>query len=139
LASKSEIKIVVDGTPVGQPRPRVTVRGGKPHGYTPRNKGYKLWEKQVTEAMVQAKQSQKGLPTKGPITVVMTFRFHKPKSVPGNVLLKTTRPDIDNLMKFAMDRMQATGLIGDDAAVACASAAKMYGIPGMSLTIWEAE
>lgn len=73
----------------------------------------------------------------GPLRVSLLWTW------PGDdVAPKTTRPDLDNLAKLALDAMTAAGYWRDDSQVTELLAAKFTGpIPGLAVTVraWQAE
>jgi Holliday junction resolvase RusA-like endonuclease len=60
--------------------------------------------------------------------VIVGFYFAKPKSTKKSVTSKTTKPDVDKLLRAALDGM--TGIIyEDDSQVTDAKVGKFYGLP----------
>jgi Holliday junction resolvase RusA-like endonuclease len=48
---------------------------------------------------------------------------------------RASRPDLDKLTRAAFDSLQESGAIRDDAQVVGLRAVKVYGTPGMALTV----
>ena len=61
-------------------------------------------------------------PLQGPLSVIVLFYYHRPKGSKSQY--KTTRPDLDNLMKMAQDAMMHTGYFKDDSQIALLSLGK---------------
>ena len=61
-------------------------------------------------------------PLQGPLSVIVLFYYHRPKG--NKSQYKTTRPDLDNLMKMAQDAMMHTGYFKDDSQIAIQSLGK---------------
>ena len=56
-------------------------------------------------------------PLSGAISVTMVLYYHRMGTGAGKRFPKTTRPDIDNVVKVVLDALMAAGIIADDAAV----------------------
>jgi Holliday junction resolvase RusA-like endonuclease len=88
--------------PVGEARPRVVTRGNRTFAYTPKSKERKQFQ-QLLRAQV------KEAPLEGAIVVQINFSFTPLKSWSDkkkelmNGKYKTTKPDLDNLLKFVLD------------------------------------
>lgn len=121
--SKTEIRIVVPGCPIGKARPRVTYHGT----YTP--KKTKMYEEQIRGCW--ATQSKKRIPDGVPIEMTVKCYFPIPKSVSkkkraemiGSHHMK--KPDLDNCIKSAMDGCQGCAF-PEDARVYRIYAEKLY-------------
>ena len=99
-----EIKFTVPGEPVAKGRPRFTRSG---HAYTTRRTAQ-------FENLVRLAYSEKFpdlAPSDGPIELTVDAYFSIPKSWPkkrkeyaaDNILQKTSRPDLDNIVKAVSD------------------------------------
>ena len=119
--------------PVAQGRPRVAVRGGKPHGYQPARSAQAAWEiRQSARAALGAQE-----PFSGPLSVTITVYIRQPASIPKRDRLTaqpTRRPDLDNYVKLALDG--CSPLWQDDAQVVELVARKRYALDG-GLPRWE--
>jgi len=96
------------------PRPRVTVRGGKPHGYTPTGAQAAMWR--IRQAAVEALGDRPRFEGAVQLTVVAYVR--QPSGIPKRdrlTALPTRRPDTDNYAKTALDGLSVLWL--DDAQV----------------------
>jgi len=114
------------GIPVGQGSTRAFInrKTGRPiitheHGGELRN-----WRQRV--ANEAGKVRPEGWPMDGVgYQVGLEFYFAKPKSAPKKLILKTTRPDIDKLIRAVLDGL--TGVVfDDDAKVVCVHASKGF-------------
>lgn len=97
------------GSPVAMGRPRM----GKFGTYTP-PKSSKYMKDQVAALVDQIEA-----PLDGPVKVCVTFVHKRPqrlqkKSSPESRILKTTRPDLDNLVKMVLDILTNSGMWNDD-------------------------
>jgi Holliday junction resolvase RusA-like endonuclease len=118
----------VFGVPIAQPRPRFTTRTGFPLVYTPKNSPINHWKKLI---ILQAKQFK---PIDcGALEAEFLFVFPRPKyHFRKGVLIATapkyhtSKPDLDNLIKAALDALQNSGLISDDCKVAKIISKKVY-------------
>lgn len=67
------------------------------------------------------------------VDVLFVFKARRKTEI-GN--FKTSKPDIDNLLKAALDALTDAGMWSDDSQVVQVNAAKMYGItPYMEISI----
>lgn len=134
------ISFSIDGvTPVGQGRPGVVMWKGFPRFYDPRTSA--KWKKVVAQ---HAKIIMKGRkPFDGPISVDINFRFNAPKKfkkaererMEKEMVLHTSKPDIDNLVKAVFDGMNGICFV-DDTQVYRVSSIKLYAIrPGVDIII----
>ena len=138
-ASKKVI-VWAPGRPIGQPRPRARAAGGCPAC----RKGHRIYARvydcgaaaPFRDAVRLAAQRAFSSPVEGPLTVSITFVFPRPKAhlrtgkrageiKPGAPSWHTTKPDIDNTIKAALDALQGVAF-ADDSAVVCIEGAKRY-------------
>lgn len=74
--------------------------------------------------------------------VTLDFVFNRPKSVPKKWRMNTKRPDLDKLVRAALDGITSV-LIPDDAQVVRISAGKCYGgsdrLPGLHISVKKME
>jgi Holliday junction resolvase RusA-like endonuclease len=139
----NEIRFVVTGTPKGQPRVKAYSRGGKAGVYDPGTADD--WKYAVRQAAIENAPEQK---FSGPVGMSMGFLFQRPKrllkkSSPDGLLLRDSKPDLDNLVKAVKDAITDSGAVWhDDSQVASESAVKQYlrkddSVPRAIVTIWE--
>jgi len=134
----SEVRFRVDGTPVAQPRPRVSVRNGVPRGYVPAKHPIHSYRDAVAIAAARAGLTHQT----GKVRVSMFFLFPRPQShytrsgaVKDDAPI-LPRPDIDNLVKGVLDALAPWF---DDKLVANANVVKDWIDPGQEYTevvIW---
>jgi len=97
------ISFVIEGTPVGKARPRVTKFGT----YTP--KKTLTIEKYVR---LLAANEYKGPPWKGPVKIEISVVYRRPKRLPKGREWPSCRPDGDNVEKLILDSLN--GLVYTD-------------------------
>lgn len=118
------IEVVVPDEPVAMPRPRVMLRGGKPHAYVPTHASAAMWR--IRQAAADALGERAPLLTA--LTVEIEAVVHPPVSIPKKAIgqiLPIKRPDLDNYIKTALDGCSV--LWKDDAQVVEIRATKRYG------------
>lgn len=125
--------------PTGLARPRVTLRGT----YTPKKS-----RKAKADIDIYARIAMKKaglLKTKAPVAVLVGAHFPIPESFPAaakktaraGALWKISIPDVDNVLKLALDAITGP-IIWNDAQVVLCVAAKMVGPePGIFITVRE--
>lgn len=120
--------IFIKGIPKGQPRVRAFVRGRHAGVYDPGTADD--WKATVQIALRGSVPKQQA---QGPVAVVMTFYFPRPKSHYTKKGLRetapryhTSKPDADNLAKAVLDVLVNMEAMADDAQVADLSVVKMY-------------
>ena len=106
----------VPGVPVAQPRHRVTRFGA----FVPKGHPIHGYKQQVLFAW-QSLPAVYGEPMPGAVSVGLTFWFPRPQSMiwktkPQIAVVKTTKPDLDNLAKGVLDALQ-NHAFGDDSRV----------------------
>ncbi len=111
--------------PVPLPRPRVAVRGGKAHGYTPTGAQAAMWRirQQATEALGDHPRFA------GPVRLSVTAWVKMPASIAKRdraTARPTRRPDLSNFVKLAEDGCDV--LWQDDSQVVDLVAAKRYAV-----------
>jgi len=117
------LRFIVPAIPVAMARPRVTVRGGKPHAYMPAKTQQAMW--QIRQSATTALGDQP--PLIGPISLHVVVFVPIPKSVPKRlrgIARPTKRPDLDNLLKTCLDGCSV--LWSDDSQVVEIRATKCY-------------
>ena len=111
--------IVVPGPAVGAARPRVTTTAdGRSLTYIPANA--KKWE---THCAILARQAHRGPPIAGAVAVSVEVWVSRPKRLRGQrgdrqVRMATGKPDLDNVVKLAMDALVRGLVLKDDTLVA---------------------
>lgn len=122
-------------TVFGTAQPQGSTRAFIPRGWTrpvitTDNTKLKPWRQELAEtAMVAMNEHGAKMAARGvPISVSLTFYFAKPKSEKKLVLHKTTKPDIDKLLRAVLDAL--TGIAyQDDSQVCECRVTKMFGSP----------
>lgn len=122
-------------TVFGKPEPQGSSRAFIPKGWTravitSSNPKLKSWRQELAKAALlaccHAKESDFPIHHRIAVQVALQFFFAPPKKV--NTKEKTTRPDVDKLMRAALDGM--TGIVyHDDSQVAHAQISKCFGLP----------
>jgi crossover junction endodeoxyribonuclease RusA len=134
------IEFTVYGLPVPQGSTRAFIpRGWKRAIVTADNKKTKPWRQEIAGACYAAIGRQAGAGPNVPIRIEVRFFFPRPKSLKKSVLDKTTKPDIDKLVRAALDAL--TGIaFDDDSQVTELHACKLFGTPPrMEIKITEAD
>ncbi len=127
------------GQPVGKGRPRFTKQG---RAYTPAKT--KEYEHRLAAAASDAMQDQGLEPWTGKCKVGVLAQFEIPKSWPKKrreaavrYEVHPGRPDIDNLVKIALDAINGV-VFEDDAQVYMVQAMKRYGDPMILVSVeWD--
>lgn len=70
-----------------------------------------------------------------PVVVTVTFVLSRPASAPRRRWAPDRKPDIDKLLRAALDALTASGVVADDARVVHVQMSKVYGQPQMVLTV----
>lgn len=121
--------IQVWGTPVAQPRHRVSTIGGFARAYIPDSHKIHAW-KALIQAGCQMWVNNTSLADfhcfDGPVSVDLVFTLPRPKSLPKKVTEHIKKPDIDNLCKAVLDAMNGI-IYKDDSRVIELYAQKQYG------------
>lgn len=139
------IEFRVDGTPVGQPRPRACIRGKHAGMYDPGTA--KAWKQQVKNAATVAFAKAGGFDEGIPLSVRLVFGMLRPKAHFKSIYVRpnapkwhTSKPDADNLAKAVLDALVDCKVIDDDKRVALLYASKSYSTAaGCQITIGELE
>ena len=119
----------------GLPQPQGSVRAFLPKGgnrpvLTCDNAKVKPWRQDVAAlaAVAMHEKGQKILSRPRAVQVKVTFYFQKPKSSGKNIQFKTTKPDLDKLLRALLDAL--TGIaFEDDAQVVACHVYKAFGVP----------
>lgn len=112
LFGKKVISFVILGEPVAKGRPKVRIRGRFAQMYTPP-------KTREAEQDFQAKALKHVPPSpiEGPLSVTLKFHKQKPKSLPKKVKYWVKRPDLDNMIKLALDAMNKIFFVDDSQIV----------------------
>jgi Holliday junction resolvase RusA-like endonuclease len=103
-------------------------------------KAHKAWRQSVAEV---ARELAEDRPFDGALTLDVVFRFPMPQSRPktvralGSSAPKTTKPDIDKLLRSTLDALTDGGLLADDARICEVRARKIevVGWTGATITL----
>lgn len=120
----------VNGDPAPQGSKRAFVVNGRAV-LTESSTKVKPWRAAVVDAAVDAMNGR--APLTGPVTVMVSFRLAKPKSVKRD--LPSVRPDLDKLARSTMDALTTAQVVADDSQVCDLWVSKRYGIPGADITV----
>jgi Holliday junction resolvase RusA-like endonuclease len=108
----------------GTPQPQGSTRAFTPKGHTrpiitSDNARLKPWRQELAWVAVDAmnKTHQQKAPRGVPISVSLAFYFEKPKSARKSALWKTSRPDLDKLLRAVLDAL--TGIAYEDDSQVC--------------------
>lgn len=116
------LTFVVYGEPIPQGSTKAFVVGGRAR-VTNDNPRTRPWRALVNDAAHQAVQDDP--PLTGPISVTLRFTLPRPKSRPARDRWPDRRPDLDKLVRAALDSL--TGCVfNDDAQVTAITTTKMY-------------
>ena len=125
--SSWDIDIVIPGSPIGKGRPRGTSAGGFVRLYTPKKTAD--WER---SAALIARNAWGRAPLDScPIEVDVVAVFHRPKRLmrkkdPECRVVHTSKPDLDNVIKCALEMAVMGGLMRDDSLVCKITASSYY-------------
>ena len=122
-----DFEVVIPGSPIGKGRPRGTAAGGFVRLYTPKKTAD--WER---SAALIARNAWMDAPLdKCAIEVEVVAVFHRPKRLmrkkdPECRVPHISKPDIDNVLKCALDMAVMAGVMRDDSLVSKVSASSYY-------------
>lgn len=113
------VRFNVPCVPVAQPRPKATIRAGHAAVYGAAS-SHPIHAFKASVRMA-AQQAHHGAPLSGPVSLLALFVFPRPtarvwKSKPMPREPKTTKPDVDNLVKGLQDALNQL-LFADDAQI----------------------
>lgn len=122
-----DFEVVIPGSPIGKGRPRGTAAGGFVRLYTPKKTAD--WER---SAALIARNAWMDAPLDNcAIEVEVIAVFHRPKRLmrkkdPECRVPHISKPDIDNVLKCALDMAVMAGIMRDDSLVCKISASSYY-------------
>ena len=136
MICRSDLRITIPGTPVGQGRPRFAKRGNFVKAYTPEKTAN--YENLVALAAHQAMAGRD--PHQGPLVIELLLVITPPASWSNKKqmaalrqeMVPTTKPDIDNTLKGILDA--CNGIVwADDKQVVKATVEKRYGVTAQAV------
>ncbi|MBP5545197.1 MAG: RusA family crossover junction endodeoxyribonuclease [Kiritimatiellae bacterium] len=104
-------------------------KNGKPRYYDP--DGLK---KARAAICAELERHQPDAPLEGPVELIVTWMWRRRD---GRTGWRDTKPDTDNLQKLLKDCMTRTRFWLDDAQVCCEHVSKLWGPPGILITVTE--
>lgn len=110
--------------PVAKARPRVAIRGGHAHAYTPAKTQEAEWR--IRTAFCDTFPGHE--PWLGPVTLSITAWLAMPLSIPKkrrDVAQPIRRPDVDNFLKTVLDALNGVAF-KDDSQVVTVMCSKRY-------------
>jgi Holliday junction resolvase RusA-like endonuclease len=111
-----ELHLVVVSEPVAKARPRVAVRNGRAHAYTPTKTANAEWR--IRAAFLERFPGHR--PLTGPLELSVVARIKMPASMPKkqrDTALPVTRPDCDNYLKTVLDALNGVAFVDDSQVV----------------------
>jgi Holliday junction resolvase RusA-like endonuclease len=133
------LSLFIPGPAVAKGRPKFAVHGGRARAYTPAKT--MRYEQLVAHAAGLAMNG--AAPAECAVVVSVTAYLAVPKSYSkrktadalAGVLRPTTKPDVDNYLKIALDGLNGIAF-RDDAQVICASVSKQFATaPGLHIEV----
>ncbi len=120
------IEFTIPLEPQGKGRPRASTIAGKARLYTP--KRTRAHEGAIAFAV---REHYDGPPLEGPLCLELLFVVSRPKRLrrkkdPEGLIPHDKKPDLDNLVKAALDGLTQAGIWRDDAQVARLTTEKVY-------------
>lgn len=132
--------VTIPGPPVGKGRPRCSCINGKPRLRTPTTT--REWE-QAAALLIWA--SWRGEPIAQPCRVEVIATHPRPSSRPravpaevwrtGRAVCRPSTPDVDNVLKAALDALQLGKVLSDDRWVVEVSGRSVYAAAGQSPSV----
>lgn len=112
------LALIIPGAPVGKGRPRVALRGGHPHAYTPQPTA--AWEAKAV--WLARNQWGRQPPAEVPVFLDVVAVCARPQRLlrrrdPDGRIWRTSKPDGDNVLKIVADALVAAGVLRDDVFV----------------------
>ena len=137
------ISFIVPGQPVAKGRARMSTRGGFIRSYTPEKT--RKYEAQVSHYATQAMRQSGCEIFEGPVSVHVqaamaipeSWSKKKRESAQQLIIWPISRPDLDNIIKAALDGINEI-VFADDSQVVKLSGSKLYSAnPQLTVTIEE--
>jgi Holliday junction resolvase RusA-like endonuclease len=128
-----EAGVELNFTVYGIPQPQGSTRAFIPRGWsrpviTTDNVRLKPWRQELAGAAIAAMEGKQMAARGVPVSITLAFYFEKPKSERKSALHKTTKPDVDKLLRAVLDAL--TGIAyQDDSQVSECRVAKVFGSP----------
>jgi len=127
------LEVVFPGEPVGKGRPRVALHGGKARAYTPAKT--KAWEAHaglvLKDHLRVHPELRDALLGSGPLAVEIEAVKARRRADKGRGrIVRTVKPDLDNVIKIVLDAVVKAGVITDDALVARLEASQWHAAVG---------
>ena len=120
-----KIEFTVYGKPQPQGSAKAFIVGGRAR-ITTANPKMKPWRQEIAGTALSLMNG--AAPSLGPIEFRGQFFFDKPKSTKKSVIRKTTKPDVDKILRACLDSL--TGIaFKDDSQVVKVNIEKMFGTP----------
>lgn len=133
VTAPTRLAFTADGDPKPQGSKRAYVVKGRAVLVESAGQNLKDWRSSVAATAHLATVKHGWVTTEDPVTVVLVFRMRAPRKprwvVPG------TRPDIDKLTRSVLDALTTARVWADDSQVVALSACKVYGEPGVEVTV----
>ena len=131
------LEAVILGAPRGKGRPRITRSG---HVYTPPKT--RSWESDAASIFRAAWGRPESLTGPLEVEVKAVKSRRKGDRIPGR-FLRTVKPDVDNVVKAALDALQKSEVIKDDAHVSIVHAISLHTAEGeqpcVEVRVWKLE
>ncbi len=127
------------GTPSPQGSKTGFVRGNRAVVVDLNPTALRSWRQDVRQAALEARPDD--WPMEAAFTVRLAFRVKPPKSLRKNHSGRvTSRPDVDKLVRSALDALDQADIFRDDAQVWSLQTSKRYAEPGLppgcDITVW---
>lgn len=121
----------IPGPPVGKGRPRLSTRGGFARAYTPPKTAH--WEGFAFSVLRQGWGDHP--PIDAPCRLRVVAVGERPKSLqrkkdPPGRMVRTTKPDGDNVLKCVGDALKLAGVVRDDVLIWSWHCESMYAAKG---------
>jgi crossover junction endodeoxyribonuclease RusA len=119
----------------GVPQPQGSTRAFLPRGWTrpvitSDNPKVKPWRQELAQtATVAMHECGEQMAGRGvPISITLKFYFEKPKSERKAAIHKTTKPDLDKLLRAVLDALTGIAYVDDSQVTDCRTS-KVFGSP----------
>lgn len=124
MSSQGALTVEVQGRP--RPQGSKTVRRGRALEANPHSRS---WRELVAMAARRGAEDKDCDPFTGPVLVHAVFRFARPRT--GSPLRRavpytSATPDLDKLLRAALDALQVAGVLCNDCQVVAVSSTKKY-------------